>query len=64
MFIFECKEPVHEAYRLGLAAAILLLFAHAIANLLGGCVCIFSTEEFSRSSANRQMAAATLLLSW
>ncbi|XP_074573867.1 protein VASCULATURE COMPLEXITY AND CONNECTIVITY-like [Curcuma longa] len=64
VFIFECKEPVHEAYRLGLAAAILLLFAHAIANLLGGCVCILSTEEFSISSANRQTAAATLLLSW
>ncbi|WOL16022.1 hypothetical protein Cni_G24804 [Canna indica] len=64
VFIFECKEPVHEAYRLGLAAAILLLVAHAITNLLGGCVCVCSTEEFSRSSANKQMAASTLLASW
>ncbi|KAH7662236.1 Modifying wall lignin-1/2 protein [Dioscorea alata] len=60
----ECRRPVYEAYRLGLAAAVLLALAHAIANLLGGCTCIFSKEEFVRSSANRQMAAGTLIISW
>ncbi|XP_010923990.1 protein VASCULATURE COMPLEXITY AND CONNECTIVITY [Elaeis guineensis] len=64
VFFFECKEPVHQAYELGLAAAGLLAFAHAIANVLGGCVCICTREEFDRSSANKQMASATLILSW
>ncbi|XP_072968570.1 protein VASCULATURE COMPLEXITY AND CONNECTIVITY-like [Typha angustifolia] len=64
VFIFECKEPVHQAYKLGLAAAVLLALAHALANLLGGCVCICSREEFARSSINRQLAATTLGLSW
>ncbi|XP_020100901.1 uncharacterized protein LOC109718863 [Ananas comosus] len=64
VLIFECKEPVHQAYKLGLAAAVLLAMAHALANLLGGCVCICSQVEFVRSSTNRQLAAMTLLLSW
>lgn len=64
ILIFECKEPVHQAYKLGLAAAMLLVLAQAIANLLGGCTCVCSREEFGRSSADKQMAAATLVLSW
>ncbi|PKA52393.1 hypothetical protein AXF42_Ash019776 [Apostasia shenzhenica] len=64
VLIFECKEPVHEAYRLGLAAAVILAAAHTMANFLGGCTCFGSKEEFARSSANRQMAAATLAVSW
>lgn len=64
VLFLECKEPVHEAYRLGLAAAILLGLAHVIANLVGGCICICSKEEFDRSSANKQLAAGTLILSW
>ncbi|KAJ0983363.1 hypothetical protein J5N97_011618 [Dioscorea zingiberensis] len=60
----QCRQPVHEAYSLGLAAAVLLAIAHATANLLGGCTCICSKEEFDRSSANRQMAAGTLIISW
>ncbi|KAG0481521.1 hypothetical protein HPP92_012379 [Vanilla planifolia] len=64
VLIFECKEPVYQAYRLGLAAAVILAAAHVMANLLGGCICICSREEFERSSANRQMAAATLAISW
>ncbi|ONK65924.1 uncharacterized protein A4U43_C06F2390 [Asparagus officinalis] len=64
-FLFiECKEPVHQAYRLGLAAAILLGLAHTITILLGGCICICSTEEFRRSSRNKQLSAGTLILSW
>ncbi|XP_073108434.1 protein DESIGUAL 2 [Elaeis guineensis] len=64
VFILECKEPVRQAYKLGLAAAVLLALAHAIANVLGGCKCICSKDEFVRSSANKQMAAGTLILSW
>ncbi|XP_020589878.1 uncharacterized protein LOC110031151 [Phalaenopsis equestris] len=64
VLIFECKEPVHQAYKLGLAAAVILAAAHVIGNLLGGCTCICSKEDFQRSSANRQMAAATLVVSW
>ncbi|PKU59993.1 uncharacterized protein LOC110101983 [Dendrobium catenatum] len=64
VLIFECKEPVHQAYRLGIAAAVILAAAHVIANLLGGCTCICSRQEFEHASANRQMAAATLAVSW
>ncbi|KAF3327582.1 hypothetical protein FCM35_KLT07700 [Carex littledalei] len=64
VFIFECKEPVYQAYKLGVAAAALLALAHALANLLGGCVCITSQEEYFRSSINRRLAASTLVLSW
>ncbi|KAL5983405.1 hypothetical protein ACLOJK_017490 [Asimina triloba] len=42
----ECKEPSGQAFKLGLAAAGLLALAHVIANLLGGCICICSKEEF------------------
>ncbi|KAJ4778826.1 hypothetical protein LUZ62_063083 [Rhynchospora pubera] len=64
VFIFECKEPVYEAYKLGVAAAALLAVAHALANLLGGCICITSQEEYFRSSINRRLASWTLVLSW
>ncbi|KAJ0983311.1 hypothetical protein J5N97_011566 [Dioscorea zingiberensis] len=37
-----------------LAAAVLLAIAHATANLLGGCTCICSKEEFDRIIGNRQ----------
>ncbi|XP_038975171.1 uncharacterized protein LOC120106267 [Phoenix dactylifera] len=52
VFFVECKEPVHEAYKLGLAAAGLLALAHAVANVLGGCMWIRSR------SFNKKMAAA------
>ncbi|KAL0328061.1 UNVERIFIED_CONTAM: hypothetical protein Scaly_2238700 [Sesamum calycinum] len=37
LWIFECKEPSHEAFVLGVAAATLLCLAHVLVNLLGGC---------------------------
>ncbi|KAI3850269.1 hypothetical protein MKX03_018056 [Papaver bracteatum] len=64
LWIFECKEPSSEAFKLGLAAAALLALAHVIATLLGGCVCICSKDELDRSSANKQLAAACFVLSW
>ncbi|CAL5412063.1 hypothetical protein CsSME_00030716 [Camellia sinensis var. sinensis] len=64
VWIFECRDPSYQAFKLGLAAAVLLALAHTIANLLGGCVCIWSKEELHNASANKQLAAASLILSW
>ncbi|KAL5802645.1 hypothetical protein ACOSQ4_030950 [Xanthoceras sorbifolium] len=59
-----CKEPSPEAFKLGLAAAVLQALAHIVANLLGGCMCICCTEELERSAVNRQLWFACLILSW
>ncbi|GAB2231498.1 hypothetical protein Droror1_Dr00010506 [Drosera rotundifolia] len=64
VWIFECRQPSHKAHRLGLAAATLLALAHFIGNLLGGCICIRSKEELDKSSPNKQLAAATLIITW
>ncbi|KAJ8761560.1 hypothetical protein K2173_004336 [Erythroxylum novogranatense] len=64
MWIFECRDPSQQAFKLGLAAAVLLALAHVIGNLLGGCVCITSTRDFQTSSANTQLAAVSLFFSW
>ncbi|KAF3789605.1 hypothetical protein EJ110_NYTH11672 [Nymphaea thermarum] len=64
VFIFECKEPSREALRMGIAAATLLLLAHVVATMHGGCICIFSREELAKSPANRQLAAFLSLFSW
>ncbi|GAB2298797.1 hypothetical protein Dimus_032875 [Dionaea muscipula] len=64
VWIFECREPSHEAHKLGLAAAILLALSHIIGHLLGGCVCIWSKEELNKSSPNKQLAAGSLILIW
>ncbi|RRT75170.1 hypothetical protein B296_00012240 [Ensete ventricosum] len=64
LFFLECKEHVHQAYKLGLAATALLALSHAFANVLGGCPSVCSRDEFRRSSPNKLMAAAALLLSW
>jgi hypothetical protein len=60
----QCQKPVYKAYQLGLAAAVLLVVAHAIANFLGGCACICSQLEFIKASINRKLAATTIILSW
>lgn len=62
--IFECRDPSRQAFNLGLSAAFLLGLAHVIANLLGGFVCICSKDELDRATANKQLAAACLILSW
>nr|ACU19245.1 unknown [Glycine max] len=64
LWIFECREPSHQAFMLGLGAAVLLGLAHAIANLLGGCNCICSQQEFEKASSNRQLSTACLILTW
>ncbi|XP_031481297.1 uncharacterized protein LOC116251272 isoform X1 [Nymphaea colorata] len=40
VFIFECKEPSCEALRVGITASMLLLLAHVIATVHGGCICV------------------------
>lgn len=64
LWIFECREPSHKAFNLGLAAAVLLALAHVIANLLGGCVCFWSREDMAKASANRQLAVFSLIFAW
>lgn len=64
VWIFECRDPSYQAFKLGFAAAVLLAFAHVLANMLGGCICMWSTEELDKSSANKQLAVSSLLLSW
>jgi len=64
ILFIQCEKPVYRAYQLGLAAAVLLVVAHAIANFLGGCACICSQLEFIKASINRKLAATTIILSW
>ena len=64
MWILECRDPSFKAFKLGLAAAVLLGLAHVIGNLLGGCVCIWTKEDLGRASANKQLAVASLIFSW
>ncbi|KAG5234819.1 transmembrane protein [Salix suchowensis] len=64
MWVFECRDPSSQAFKLGLAAVILLSLAHIIATLLGGCTCMWSKEELNKASANKLLAVASLFLSW
>lgn len=64
MWIFECRDPSHTAFKYGLAACILLVLAHVTANFLGGCLCVVSRQDLEKSSANRQLAVASLIFSW
>ncbi|OAY35163.1 uncharacterized protein LOC110628735 [Manihot esculenta] len=64
LWIFECRDPSQDAFKLGLAAAAMLGVAHVIANLLGGCMCICSQEELQRASPNKQLSVACFFFSW
>ncbi|KAJ1380049.1 hypothetical protein SESBI_46347 [Sesbania bispinosa] len=64
MWVFECRDPSYQAFKLGLAAAVLLALAHAIAHLFGGCICLWSKQEYQKATANRQLAVAFLIFSW
>lgn len=63
LWIFECKEPSHEAFQLGFAAAVLLVLAHVLAHLLGGCNVCFG-EDAKKASTSRQLSLACLLFTW
>ena len=61
----ECKESNRDAFKLGLAAAVLLALAHVTSNLLSGCICTSFMEELERSSStNRKIWFACLIFSW
>ncbi|KAK6149807.1 hypothetical protein DH2020_017332 [Rehmannia glutinosa] len=64
VWIFECRDPSNQAFKLGLSAVVLLCLSHVVVNLLGGCVFIGSKEELDRASPNKQLAAASLIMSW
>lgn len=64
VWIFECRDPSYQAFKLGLAAAVLLALAHTIANLLGGCACILSREDYEKATANKQLAVGSFIFSW
>lgn len=64
VWIFECRDPSYQAFKLGVAAAVLLAVAHAVGNLLGGCICIWSKEDLDTATANKQLAVASLIFSW
>jgi len=64
VWIFECRDPSEKAFKLGLAAAKLLVLAHVIANMLGACNCICSQEELRRASLSRKLSVALLIFTW
>ncbi|OIV99218.1 hypothetical protein TanjilG_06523 [Lupinus angustifolius] len=64
LWIFECREPSHQAFMLGLGATVLFALAHAIANFLGFCSCICSQQEFEKASSNMQISVVFLILTW
>lgn len=64
LWIFECRDPSYKAFKLGMAATLLLVFAHAVGNLLGGCICMWSKADLETASANKQLAVASLIFSW
>ncbi|CAM8980416.1 hypothetical protein QQ045_006682 [Rhodiola kirilowii] len=63
-WVLECRDPSYQAFKLGLAASILMAIAHVVANVLGGCICFFTKEEYNKASPNKQLAVASLVFSW
>ncbi|XP_022971119.1 uncharacterized protein LOC111469886 [Cucurbita maxima] len=64
LWIFECRDPSEQAFKLGLGAAGLLGLAHIIANLLGGFNCICYKEELEKSPPNKQISIGCLVFTW
>ncbi|KAL4562443.1 hypothetical protein LXL04_034648 [Taraxacum kok-saghyz] len=64
VWIIECRDPSYKAFKLGFAAIVLLAFAHAIANFLGGCHCVRSQVELDNVSYNKRLAFGSLVFSW
>ncbi|KAE9620668.1 hypothetical protein Lal_00019915 [Lupinus albus] len=61
VLMFECKKPSHQAFILGSGAALLLGVAHATANFLGCCSCIWSQ---GKTSSNRKCSLLFIIISW
>ncbi|XP_076948752.1 protein DESIGUAL 2-like [Bidens hawaiensis] len=64
VWILECRDPSYKAFKLGFVALVFLTFAHAIANLFGGCHVVWSKPELERATSNKQLAMVSLFLSW
>ncbi|CAO2814371.1 unnamed protein product [Amaranthus hypochondriacus] len=64
MWIFECRNPSHEAYLLGLGAAGLLLLAHIIVNVVAASICLCSQQPHQKAASNTQLTTVCLLFSW
>ncbi|KAK4386204.1 hypothetical protein Sango_2491000 [Sesamum angolense] len=64
LWIFECKEPSHEAFVLGVAAATLLCLAHVLVNLLGGCSVCTTQEELQKAAPSKKLSMACLVFTW
>ena len=61
----ECKESNRDAFKLGLAAAVILALAHVTSNLLSGCICTSFMEELETSSSTkRKIWFACHIFSW
>lgn len=63
VWLFECKDPSHHAFVLGLFAAILLGAAHVLVNLVGGC-CNFSRDELQKAAPSKKLSMACLVFTW
>ncbi|KAL0710576.1 hypothetical protein Bca4012_017554 [Brassica carinata] len=59
----ECREPSQDAFRRGLGAIAMLVIAHVLINLFGGCLCI-CCQEFQRSSSTKQISMVCLVFTW
>ncbi|KAK9133594.1 hypothetical protein Scep_013122 [Stephania cephalantha] len=64
MLISYCRDPSRKAFKLGLAAIVLLGLSHVVAVLFWGFACICSREELDGASANVQLATSCLVISW
>lgn len=65
MWPFECRQPSHDAYLLGLAAATLIAITQLAVTLLGGGKCLCSRNEtYKSSSHNRQLAIVCFIFTW
>ncbi|KAJ0749916.1 hypothetical protein HanPSC8_Chr05g0202961 [Helianthus annuus] len=63
LWLFECKEPSQEAFRLGCGAILLLIVAHVLANLLNGCTPC-GQDETHKASLGRQLSLLSLFFTW
>ncbi|XP_047307209.1 protein DESIGUAL 3-like [Impatiens glandulifera] len=63
LWLFECKDPSHLAFKLGLAAVVLLSLAHVLANLIGGWTAC-AKQDISKASPTKHCSLACLFLTW
>ncbi|KAI7736957.1 hypothetical protein M8C21_025508 [Ambrosia artemisiifolia] len=63
LWLFECKEPSQEAFRLGCVAILLLIVAHVLANLLSGCTAC-SQDQTHKGSLWRQLSLLSFIFTW